>query len=160
MKSLIRISLILFGACACAGCATSAKNPWAPPEKKKPLAERWDEKAKEKSAAASGKSVPAPAPVAAPKSREIAEIVELVADGNARFAVAWRLGGIRVPVKKGEIFAVRGKDLSLRGAARLELVDGETLGFALIGGTAAAGDFITIPGDALRAELDAAFPRK
>lgn len=158
MKSLLRISLILLGACACAGCATSAKNPWAPPEKKKPLAERWDEKAKEKPV-----SAPAAAPetpVSAPESREIAEVVEIVAAGNARFAVAWRLGGIRVPLKKGEIFAVRGKDLALRGAVRLDLIDGETLGFALTGGTAAAGDFITLPGETLRAELDATFPRK
>ena len=158
MKSLLRISLILLGACACAGCATSAKNPWAPPEKKKPLAERWDEKAKEKPESAPAAAPEAP--VSAPESREVAEVVEIVADGNARFAVAWRLGGIRVPLRKGEIFAVRGKDLALRGAVRLDLIDGETLGFALTGGTAAAGDFITLPGETLRAELDAAFPRK
>ncbi len=172
MKKIISAFLILLGVLALSGCAgmnaADGKNPWAPPEKKKPLAERWEEEATRRAEApaapaGTASAVPAAQPatkIAAPESREIAEIIELVADGNARFAVAWRLGGVRVPVKKGEIFAVCGKDLSLRGAARLDVVDGDTLGFALLGGNAVAGDFITAPSAALRAELDKAFPRK
>ncbi len=171
MKKIISAFLISLGVLALAGCAgmsaADGRNPWAPPEKKKPLAERWEEEATRRAeeSAAPAKTpvapVAQPAPqIAAPESREIAEIIEIVSDGNARFAVAWRLGGVRIPVKKGEIFAVRGKDLSLRGAARLDVVDGDTLGFALIGGNAAAGDFITAPNPTLSAELDEAFPQK
>ncbi len=164
--AVFQISLSVLALAGCAGFGTAGgTNPWAPPEKKKPLAERWEEEATRRA------ENPAPAPagtpiaadasakITAPESSEIAEIIELVADGNARFAVAWRLGGIRVPVKKGETFAVRGKDLSLRGIARLDIIDGDTLGFALLGGNAAVGDFITAPNSALRAELDKAFPQ-
>lgn len=174
MKKIISALLILLGVLALAGCVgmntADGKNPWAPPEKKKPLAERWEEEATRRAeqpatAAPAGTLAAAPAvqpapEIAAPESREIAEIIEIVADGNARFAVAWRLGGVRIPVKKGEIFAVRGKDLSLRGAARLDVIDGDTLGFALLGGNAAAGDFITAPNPTLSAELDEAFLQK
>lgn len=173
MKKIISAFLILLGVLALSGCAgmnaADGKNPWAPPEKKKPLAERWEEEATRRAeapaapagTAAAVAPVAQPAPeIAAPESREIAEIIEIVTDGNARFAVAWRLGGVRIPVKKGELFAVRGKDLSLRGAARLDVIDGDTLGFALLGGNAAAGDFITAPNPTLSAELDEAFLQK
>lgn len=165
MKKIISALLILLGVLALAGCVgmntADGKNPWAPPEKKKPLAERWEEEATRRAEQPAAAPVAQPAPeIAAPESREIAEIIEIVADGNARFAVAWRLGGVRIPVKKGEIFAVRGKDLSLRGAARLDVIDGDTLGFALLGGNAAAGDFITAPNPTLSAELDEAFLQK
>lgn len=165
MKKIISALLILLGVLALAGCVgmntADGKNPWAPPEKKKPLAERWEEEATRRAEQPAAAPVAQPAPeIAAPESREIAEIIEIVADGNARFAVAWRLGGVRIPVKKGEIFAVRGKDLSLRGAARLDVIDGDTLGFSLLGGNAAAGDFITAPNPTLSAELDEAFLQK
>lgn len=167
MKKIFAVFQVSLSVLALAGCAGSGaadgKNPWAPPEKKKPLAERWEEEATRRAENPAPAGTPiaadASAKITAPESSEIAEIIELVADGNASFAVAWRLGGIRVPVKKGETFAVRGKDLSLRGIARLDIIDGDTLGFALLGGNAAVGDFITAPNPTLRAELDKAFPQ-
>lgn len=172
MKNWVQIFAIGVLALWLSGCAAmNGDNPWAPPEKKKTLAERWDEEAKKsaeaKSAApASAPAVsarpdaaPVPAPAeeaSAPETREIAELV--FADPEKKMAVAYRLGGVRVPVKKGDVFALRGKDLTLRGVARLDVIDGDTLGFELLGGTAAVGDFAAIPGRKLLAEMEEAFP--
>lgn len=82
----------------------------------------------------------------------------LFADVPAKHVVAYRSGEASAPFKKGEYFAVRGKDLALRGVVRLVLSDGATLGFSLVGGTASADDFITKPGEKLRAEMEKAFP--
>lgn len=165
MKKLL---IQIFAVCVCAfvfsGCVgmnAGGKNPWAPPERKKPLAERWDEAEKkadaEKKAAAervpADEARPAPA-VAVAESHEVAEVVF----SEEKMAVAYRLGGIRVPVKKGEVFALRGKDLALSGVARLDVIDGDTLGFAVIAGTANIGDLVTIPGTKLREEMQAKFP--
>ena len=132
------------------------KNPWAPPEKKKPAAERWEEKAREaeKNPEAAGAPAEKLPVVTVAESHEVAEVVF----SDARMAVAYRLGGIRVPVKKGEFFGLRTKDLKLSGVARLDVLDGDTLGFELIAGTANVGDLVTIPGTALREEINAAFP--
>lgn len=165
MKKLL---IQIFAVCVCAfvfpGCAgmnAGGKNPWAPPEKKKPLAERWDEaekKAEEKKKAAaeggqSAEGIPS-ATVTVAESHEVAEIVF----AEPTMAVAYRLGGIRVPVKKGEVFALRGKDLALSGVARLDVIDGDTLGFAVVAGTANVGDLVTIPGTKLREEMQTKFP--
>lgn len=139
----------------CASMSTGGKNPWAPPEKKKSVLERWNERPQEKAANAAPAGTPSPV-VGVAESREIAEIV--FADPAKKMAVAYRLGGARVPVEKGEIFAVRGKDMTLRGVARLDVVDGETLGFALLGGSAAVGDLAVVPGKKLKEELGAKFP--
>ncbi len=134
----------------CASMSSGGKNPWAPPEKKKSVLERWNERPQEKSA-----GTPSPV-VGVAESREIAEII--FADPAKKMAVAYRLGGERVPVEKGEIFAVRGKDMTLRGVARLDVVDGETLGFTLLGGSAVVGDLAVVPGKKLKEELGAKFP--
>lgn len=163
---LLKFSVLAACALALSGCASMSaggKNPWAPPERKKTLTERWDEEAKKSSARA---SAPAAAPAAAAKpaprvtvaeSREAAEIV--FADNAKKMAVAYRLGGIRVPVSKGDIFALRGKDMTLRGVARLDVVDGDTLGFTLLAGSAAVGDLAAVPGEKLLAEIEAKFPQ-
>lgn len=154
------ICVLVFAGCV--GVNAAGKNPWAPPEKKKPLAERWDEAAKKKAEETAKESgavsagVPAVEPtiVSVAESQEIGEIVF----ADKTMAVAYRLGGSRVPVKKGEFFALRTKDLVLSGVARLDVIDGETLGFALIAGTSAIGDMVTIPGKTLREEINLKFP--
>ena len=160
------IQFFVLGICAlvfsgCAAMNAGGKNPWAPPEKKKPLAERWDEaekkaEEKKKAAAESGQEAVAKTSptVTVAESHEVAEIVF----AEPTMAVAYRLGGIRVPVKKGEIFALRGKDLTLSGVARLDIIDGDTLGFAVVAGTPAIGDLVTIPGEKLREEMQEKFP--
>lgn len=134
---------------------TAGKNPWAPPEKKKSVVERWEEIEKQKRAESARVAAPAPA-VSVSESRDVATV--LFADVPAKHVVAYRSGEAFAPFKKGEYFAVRGKDLALRGVVRLVLSDGATLGFSLVGGTASADDFITKPGEKLRAEMEKAFP--
>lgn len=187
-----KIRAEIFALCVCAsvfaGCAAmNGDNPWAPPEKKKSFAERWDEEEKkaaeakraedarreedaaarrsrdaESGAAATSVpaaeySVPDVSAAAVADSREIAEVV--FSDSVKRMAVAYRLAGDGVPAKKGEIFAVRGKDMALRGVARLDVIDGDTLGFELLGGTAYIGDLVAAPGEKLSAEMEKAFPQ-
>ncbi len=162
-----KLLIHIFAVCACvlvfsgcAGMSPGGKNPWAPPERKKPLAERWDEAEKkadaEKNAAkrAPGNETRPVPVVAVAESHEVAEVVF----SDKKMAVAYRLGGIRVPVKKGEIFAARGKDLSLSGVVRLDVIDGDTLGFSIVAGTPFVGDFITIPGASLLEEMRLRFP--
>lgn len=134
---------------------TAGKNPWAPPEKKKSVVERWEEVEKQKRAESARVAAPAPA-VSVSESRDVATV--LFADVPAKHVVAYRSGEASAPFKKGEYFAVRGKDLALRGVVQLVLSDGATLGFSLVGGTASADDFITKPGEKLRAEMEKAFP--
>ena len=136
---------------------TAGKNPWAPPEKKKSVVERWEEVENRKRAEERAARAAAPAPtVSVSESRDVATV--LFADVPAKHVVAYRSGEASAPFKKGEYFAVRGKDLALRGVVRLVLSDGATLGFSLVGGTASADDFITKPGEKLRAEMEKAFP--
>lgn len=165
MKKLL-IQIFAMSVCAlvlsgCAGMNAGGKNPWAPPERKKPLAERWDEAEKKAEAKKKAEEERAPAVEARPvatvavaESHEVAEVV--FSEGN--MAVAYRLGGIRLPVKKGEIFALRGKDLVLSGVARLDVIDGDTLGFAVVAGTPNVGDLVTTPGTKLREEMQTKFP--
>ncbi len=155
--SALAVCLLVFSGCA---SMTAGKNPWAPPEKKKSVVERWEEvenrkRAEERAAPAARAAAPAPA-VSVSESRDVATV--LFADVPAKHVVAYRFGEASAPFKKGEYFAVRGKDLALRGVVQLVLSDGATLGFSLIGGTASADDFITKPGEKLRAEMEKAFP--
>ena len=161
LMNSIGIRILMICACAwvlsgCAGMSSGGKNPWAPPEKKKPAAERWEEKAtaeKKEDSAANAVAEKLPA-VTVAESHEVAEIVF----SDNRMAVAYRLGGIRVPVQKGEFFALRTKELKLSGIVRLDVLDGETLGFELVAGTASVGDLVTIPGTRLREEMKVSFP--
>lgn len=163
-KIFVQIFAFVVFVFVCSGCATmKGGNPWAPPEKRKTLAERWDEEAKKSAeakksvpATAAPAAAPTPAEITAPETREVAEVV--FADPAKKMAVAYRVGGVRVPVKKGDVFAFRGKDMTLRGVARLDVIDGDTLGFELLGGTVAVGDFAAIPGEKLLAEIEKAFP--
>lgn len=150
--SVLAVCLLVFSGCA---SMTAGKNPWAPPEKKKSVVERWEEVEKQKRAESARVAAPAPA-VSVSESRDVATV--LFADVPAKHVVAYRSGEASAPFKKGEYFAVRGKDLALRGVVRLVLSDGATLGFSLVGGTASADDFITKPGEKLRAEMEKAFP--
>lgn len=150
--SVLAVCLLVFSGCA---SMTAGKNPWAPPEKKKSVVERWEEIEKQKRAESARVAAPAPA-VSVSESRDVATV--LFADVPAKHVVAYRSGEASAPFKKGEYFAVRGKDLALRGVVRLVLSDGATLGFSLVGGTASADDFITKPGEKLRAEMEKAFP--
>lgn len=150
--SALAVCLLVFSGCA---SMTAGKNPWAPPEKKKSVVERWEEIEKQKRAETARVAAPAPA-VSVSESRDVATV--LFADVPAKHVVAYRSGEASAPFKKGEYFAVRGKDLALRGVVRLVLSDGATLGFSLVGGTASADDFITKPGEKLRAEMEKAFP--
>lgn len=150
--SVLAVCLLVFSGCA---SMTAGKNPWAPPEKKKSVVERWEEIEKQKRADPARVAAPAPA-VSVSESRDVATV--LFADVPAKHVVAYRSGEASAPFKKGEYFAVRGKDLALRGVVRLVLSDGATLGFSLVGGTASADDFITKPGEKLRAEMEKAFP--
>lgn len=150
--SALAVCLLVFSGCA---SMTAGKNPWAPPEKKKSVVERWEEVENRKRAESARVAAPAPA-VSVSESRDVATV--LFADVPAKHVVAYRSGEASAPFKKGEYFAVRGKDLALRGVVRLVLSDGATLGFSLIGGTASADDFITKPGEKLRAEMEKAFP--
>ena len=150
--SALAVCLLVFSGCA---SMTAGKNPWAPPEKKKSVVERWEEIEKQKRAESARVAAPAPA-VSVSESRDVATV--LFADVPAKHVVAYRSGEASAPFKKGEYFAVRGKDLALRGVVRLVLSDGATLGFSLVGGTASADDFITKPGEKLRAEMEKAFP--
>lgn len=166
------LKFFVLAACAlafsgCASMSAGGKNPWAPPERKKTLTERWDEEARKSSssarasepaAAPASAAKPAPERVSVAESREVAEIV--FADVAKKMAVAYRLGGVRVPVSKGDVFALRGKDMTLRGVARLDVVDGETLGFSLLAGSAAVGDLAAVPGKKLLAEIEAKFPQR
>lgn len=150
--SVLAVCLLVFSGCA---SMTAGKNPWAPPEKKKSVVERWEEVEKQKRADPVRVAAPAPA-VSVSESRDVATV--LFADVPAKHVVAYRSGEASAPFKKGEYFAVRGKELALRGVVRLVLSDGATLGFSLVGGTASADDFITKPGEKLRAEMEKAFP--
>lgn len=142
--------------CGCAGMS-GGKNPWAPPEKQKPMEERWAEAEKKEAANREAAPVQSEDPVTVAESREIAEVVDSSVSGAEKFAVAFRLGGIRVPVKKGNLFALRGKDLALHGVARLDVIDGDVLGFLVIHGEAYVGDMVTIPGEKLLAEMQTTF---
>lgn len=171
MKKIFIPILVLpiFAAFGCSSMNVGGDSPWAPPEKQKSAKERWEEREKTErereeanrktaeniaavaavtSAAAAESSQPV---VVAAESRDAAEVV--YADVGKRFVVAYRLGGIRPNLQKGDILALRAKDLTLRGVARLDIIDGETLGFTLIAGTVAVGDFTTVPGETLVREM-------
>jgi len=167
---ILPLSLAALFLTACATSSTTGKNPWAPPEKKKSFAERWDEKTKKVEATektrvdvpateqvAPSVAVPATQPVeiSAPKSIEIAEIV--FADIPKKIAVGYKIGRSEY-LAMGDFFAIRGKDARLRGVARLDVVDGTTFGFSILAGTATAGDRVVIPTDEILAEISKKFP--
>lgn len=156
LKSLIFVLLAL----AVSGCATSSEgNPWAPPKKKKPFAERWDERTKqaeEDAAKNAGAKEEAPV-VKMSASTEIATVV--FADNAEKVLVAYPDGAMKASVKKGDVFALRGKDMVLHGVVRLDMVGAEgTLGFALLGGSAGIGDMVTIPGEKLLEVMKSTYP--
>lgn len=155
LKSLIFVLLAL----AVSGCATSSdSSPWAPAKKKKPFAERWDERAKQAEEDAAKNAVAEEAPVVKMSaSTEIATVV--FADNAEKVLVAYPAGSKEPFVKKGDIFALRGKDMVLHGVVRLDMVGAEgTLGFALLGGTAGIGDMVTIPGEKLLDVMKSTYP--
>lgn len=156
------ISLLVAGALAAvSGCNSmmSADSPWAPREKQKSATERWSERDRQ-AAQKTEKTEPAQKSASAAavpaETREIAEVV--FTEEAKKFIVAYRLGGIRPKLQKGDKLAVRAKDMTLRGVARLDVIDGETLGFALVAGAAAVGDLLAIPGEALGKEMAEKFP--
>jgi len=169
---ILPLSLAALFLTACATSSTTGKNPWAPPEKKKSFAERWDEKTKKAEAQATEKpstNVPVTeqatqnidvlatqtAEISAPHSIEIAEIV--FADVPKKIAVGYKIGRSEY-LALGDFFAIRGKDARLRGVVRLDVVDGTTFGFSILAGTAKDGDRIVIPTDEILAEISKKFP--
>lgn len=159
----------LFSA-SCASLPSSGKNPWAPPEKKKSFSERWEEKsAKEKPAETPKTPAPAvvakPAPERAPapttavsQTRKIADIVFV--NSAEKIAVGYQIDTAGIVTTKGDVFAILGKDMALRGVVRLDIIDGITLGFAVTAGTASTGDSAVIPSNALADEISKKFPDK
>lgn len=171
IQSLTFSCLAVF-AVSCVSFPSSGKNPWAAPEKKKSFAERWDEKTKEtETSTAENKPAPAPVPaetstqpaaaptpvpeITSPKSIEIAEFI--YADLPKKIAVGYKIGRSEY-LAKGDIFAIRGKDMRLRGVARLDVVDSTTFGFSILAGTASVGDRAVIPTDEILAEISKKFP--
>lgn len=153
MKKTLISLLVLSAFVGVSGCSSvlSADSPWAPPEERKSATERWAEREQQAAQKSENAQKTAPAAAVPAESREVAEIV--YAEADKKFAVAYRLGGIRPKLQKGDKFAIRGKDMALHGVARLDVLDGETLGFALVAGTAAVGDLVAIPGEALAKEM-------
>lgn len=177
----MKISLLKIFAFACtalfsASCASlpaSGKNPWAPPEKKKSFSERWEEKSAKEKPAETPKTpstvVAKPALERAPErahapatavsqTRKIADIVFV--NPAEKIAVGYQINTAGIVPAKGDIFAILGKDMALRGVARLDIIDGITLGFAVTAGTASTGDSAVIPSDALADEISKKFPDK
>lgn len=163
MKKALISLCVLSALAAVSGCNSmlTADSPWAPREQKKSATQRWEEREQQQSAQKSAETQKsaeaetaqktAPETAVPAETREVAEIV--FTEDAKKFVVAYRLGGIRPKLQKGDKLAVRAKDMTLRGAARLDVIDGDTLGFSLVAGTAVVGDLLAIPDEALGKEM-------